>query len=247
MVTIVRCLSRSLLALLFAVFVVGCSPAEGARSVFGNRKLTPYQAAVQASLPTYWWFADQPTGNFKEYISGNTGNALGPFSYQQTTLVKNEVGSVFTTGPGTYFTLTSTASLTGDFTLEWWAKKNAINGFNPYWDQSTGSQPAVYFFNGLLQVIDTNGAVCASANTVNDTNAHYFVVTRSGTTCTIYNNGANATSASAAWTGSLTFNVSRVLEEAGFGHAASYWQHGAIYVGKVLSGAEITAHYNAGI
>jgi hypothetical protein len=96
-----------------------------------------------------------------------------------------------------------------------------------------------------MQVRDTNNAVCASAP-FNDTNDHYWVVTRSGTTCTIFEDSVDVTTVHNAWTGSLTFTVHQLLRETGSGNAATYWQMGAMYVGTVLSGTDITNHWNAG-
>src|SRR4051812_650627 len=70
-----------LLLALLALGGSGCSEAHGARGLFGPRRFvnpgTPYQVAVAASNPTYWWWANDATGNLLDHADSNPAVPTG--------------------------------------------------------------------------------------------------------------------------------------------------------------------------
>lgn len=222
---------------------------------------TSYQSVVLSDNPVSYWrlgetggttAADSAGTNNGSIFGGVTLGVLGALAHDSNTAMSFN-------GSSGYVGVNSASNLniTGDISLEAWAKPAALNGIGgAVVHKGDASGYTVYQYR--LSVTGGNvwrGSVFIgnSAYTVTDTGRpsvgrwDYLVMTRSGSMLTFYVNGVAV--ASTAATGALNTS-SGILAIARTGSYAGDYFNGAIDEAAVyntaLSSARVLAHYNAG-
>lgn len=248
---------RSLtLALLLALAAgSGCSEAAAGKRIFGRNlgsagdmAVAAYSTHVLADSPSRYWKMDETTvtnGSTFADSSGNSGAATLVGGWvNTTTLVTGEPRAQDNTGSGSFSTATFTAQVfAGDFTFEAWVMAPTVPvdyqwgifGNTGCTGDFWGNTGAVGLsFDGSTQAVTDPSALTANVR-------HHFMVTRSGTTLTLYKDGSSVATGSSSAT--MTFNT---LGGTGCGtNKQIVLQHAALYT-TALSSGRASDHWTAG-
>jgi hypothetical protein len=164
-----------------------------------------------------------------------------------TNTSKFGTGSIFINGTGNYAVApASTATtLSGDFTIEFWAFRNTV-GVNTFLfclgDSFTATGLEVYFSTTgtILTVYSANAPRITTSNTVAQNSWVNIAVVRSGTTVTLYLNG---TSVGTPWTSSATFSGAAYIGAEFYNGALTGSFTGYIDELRITKSARYTANY----
>jgi hypothetical protein len=227
-----------------------------------------FDLAVSLHPPTHWWRLNETEGT-TAYDSGTTstpytGDYVNGATLNAATVVPYDgggKGATFDDALLQYVNIPGAASeAAGDFTLEvWYVHPNPVNVADPEYMVIIGATNGLQTSLSLSTPGFLNGACAATGNvgTVADTYAgddtpHQAVLTRSGTTLTLYVDGAlEFTDASTATTALLTDNFTLGRgPTANIGGEITYFDgtiaHVLFWDGTVLSATDVENHYNAG-
>jgi len=171
---------------------------------------------------------------------GNTGTLTNGPTYSNS-----NGGIIVLDGVDDYVNIAASSSMTmpGDFTIELWTRQTSITSFNTLFEMGT-------YANGVMirpgdSTVFINGSSINHGLTLNQWT--HIVVTRIGTTCTVYNNTTSTGSATisgtvnsspgATWIGNSTHAPSRYF--------AGYVSNVRVLNGKGLTTSEISQNFNA--
>jgi hypothetical protein len=239
-------------------FYIGCETGEGAyfsgymsnvRFVVGTAlytttftpSTTPLTAISGTSLLTCQSnrFRDNSTNAFAITVNGTPSvQRFSPFSPTAAYSTSVIGGSAYFDGSGDYLDLSSTITLSGDFTVEAWVYQTGDWGSGLYSILFYGNNNTQFTFdnaNGGGTSRGTvglyNGTGILSATTAIKRNTWNHVAwTRSGSTVTIYVNGTNVASGSAPG----TTQVSRIGS-----YTSSYEYRGFVTSARVVNGVSV--------
>lgn len=195
-------------------------------------------AALTDNIVAYWKF-DETSGTSAADATGN-GHTGTLTSASFTSAGKINYGVANSTNG--YVSFTALTNLhAGDFTISGWMKMGAtIDQFTILMGAASGL--GVNFYAGKLRFYDGIGdVVVANYTATNDGLYHFYVLTRSGNTYTIYVDGSSDNSASN--TDSYTFTPNAVNRAGGNSNADSVDEVGVWT--RALSADEVTTLYNS--
>ncbi|HEX4471068.1 MAG TPA: LamG-like jellyroll fold domain-containing protein [Nocardioides sp.] len=225
----------------------------------------PYQTAVLADSPTFFWRLQEKSGTTAADTSGNarTATITNTPAFAQTSPITSEPSDVaFGTGSNGYLTSTATSTTPTTFSVEAWVKTTSTSGGRllGFGDGAAGSGSSstdcqLYLApNGKVEfgLDDDSPTALASSAAVNNGSWHYVVGTYSTSTgAKLYVDGALTASGTLAKPSSFTGRWRAGAESmSGWpSNPTSNYLSGtidelAVYP-SVLSAARITAHYTA--
>ena len=192
------------------------------------------------------YFADGSTNGHTITVNGNTSiEPFAPFDYQQY-IVGDNGGSAYFDGSGDYLQIpdSSTLDLPADFTVEFWMYRegdtsgtyqsilggngSSSNGWNFY---ITNSNNALSFFHSSFLI---------TGPAIQDTRWYHVALTRSGTTLTMYVDGASVGTATTST--SFDQSTANAGTRIGYDNGANGYFHGYLTDVRVVQG---TAVYTA--
>ena len=226
-----------------------------------------YSAEVLADSPYGYWRQGEASGTTMADASGNgrTGAYGHPDGFTAPTLGAtsllvgdSDTAATYTAGSHTaYYT---TGNLTGSAaSIELIYKRSGGAG--------SGSRYALLGRGEQVQIYLTSGGVprarvaaggttyetsTSGVSAINDGNAHHVVLSWNGTTLKLYVDGAEVASTAAAGSfdtadGKTRFHIATAQDASGYaGYTNGTFDEVAFYT-TALSGARVTAHYNASI
>ena len=219
---------------------------------------TGYSATVLSDSPLSYWRLGETSGTVLADSAGtNPGTAKGGVTLNQPSALASDPNPAIGVVTNGYVEVKNAASLNfaGDFSIEAWAKPTVVNGVggaivhkggptgNSVWQYrlslTSSNQWRGTVYVGATAFTVTSPAVATTAWT-------YLVLTKSGSTLTIYVNGSAVASATA--TGTINTNAG-VLAIGRTGASATDYFNGSIDEVAVypaaLTAARVTAHYAA--
>lgn len=198
------------------------------------------QAALTDNIVAYWKF-DETSGSSAADATGN-GHTGTLTSASFTSSGKINYGMLTSTNGYSGFTALSDLHAAGDFTVAGWMKAGStINQFTILLGAASGL--GLNFYAGHLRFYDGPGdVVVANYTTTNDSTYHFYVMTRSGNTYTLYVDGSYDNSASN--TDSYTFTPNAVNRAGSNSNVASFDEVGVWT--RALSSTEVSTLYNSG-
>ena len=223
---------------------------------------TSYQSTVLADSPIAYWRLGETSGTKTadsagtfsgSIIGGMTLGIAGALAGDTNTAMRFDGKSAYVSVPDN-----NALDVTGDFTVEAWAKPTALSGIGgaivhkggatgyPVW-QYRLSITSGNKWRGTVFVGNSNITV-TDPSTPSTTSWTYLVMTKAGSTLTLYVNGV----AVATTTISGTVNTSTGILAIGRtgGSSTDYFNGGidevAVY-GTALTASRVQAHYNAGM
>ena len=217
-----------------------------------------YSATVLSDSPLSYWRLGETSGTVMADSAGtNPGTAKGGVTLNQPSALASDPNPAIGVVTNGYVEVKNAASLNfaGDFSIEAWAKPTVVNGVggaivhkggptgNSVW-QYRLSLTSSNQWRGTVYVGATAFTVTAPAAAT--TAWTYLVLTKSGSTLTLYVNGSAVASATA--TGTINTNAG-VLAIGRTGASATDYFNGSIDEVAVypaaLTAARVTAHYAA--
>jgi hypothetical protein len=228
----------------------------------GTSAVSSYQSAVLADNPVSYWRLGELSGTTAaDSVDGNPGTIKGGVTLGATGALVGDSDTAMTfNGSYAYIKVADNANLniTGDFTLEAWAKLASLDGVSRAVVHKGGTS-GYGTWQYRLSVTSGNvwrGTVYigGSSYTVTDSGTptlngwDYLVLTRNGSTLTLYVNGVSVATGTA--NGALNTSTG-ILAIGRTGSSSSHYFDGSIdevaIYGTALSASRILAHYNAAI
>jgi hypothetical protein len=218
--------------------------------------VSAYGKAVQADGPVGWWRLGDASGTTAvDQTGADAGTYAGGVTLGQPSLVATDAANkavAFNGSTGVVTIPAATAlNFTSAFSLEAWIKPTSLPATGAFRSVLTKAEAYSLQFNGPrleFTVIQSgtrrrlqgpSGAVVAGST-------YHVVATFDGTTQRLYLNGVQVASAALSGAASVSTNALRV----GSWDGASEFFTGTIddpaVYGKVLSAAQVAAHYSAG-
>lgn len=238
------------------------SPPTATATSTAIATITSYRTTVLADNPVSTWRLDETSGTIIADSTGSNSGALygGVTLGVPGALATDSNPAMAFDGSTGYASIPNSASLnpTGDLTVEAWAKPTALDGMT-HAVVHKGSSTTSSSWQYRLTLHATNqwrgcvyagsaGACVLAPGTASTTSWTHLVLTRSGTTVTLYIDGASvgtATLSGALNSTTGTLGIGRVGS-----NATNYFKGGldevALYAGA-LSAERIAAHYAAAI
>ncbi len=228
----------------------------------GTSAVSSYQSAVLADNPVSYWRLGELSGTTAaDSVDGNPGTIKGGVTLGAAGALVGDSDTAMTfNGSYAYINITDNANLniTGDFTLEAWAKLASLDGVSRAVVHKGGTS-GYSTWQYRLSVTSGNvwrGTVYIGGKSFDVTDSgtptlngwDYLVLTRSGSTPTLYVNGVSVATGTA--NGALNSGTG-ILAIGRTGSSSSHYFNGSIdevaIYGAALSASRILAHYNAAI
>lgn len=226
---------------------------------------TSYTTEVLADSPWLYWKLDETSGTTASDSSGNgrNGTYTNSPTLNQTALI-NEGASVDFDGTNDYVKYTLTSNFTGSFTMECWINNDTYSAYPGVFGGWTANSTGDYGTN--LQLSNTGAFdinIARSNFTFWETNVGGYGSISTGTryhvalvvddtahTAKLYINGTQ-TGSTITGLGAVGLAANnKEIRVGSLGAIGGYWngkiQGFAVY-NTALSGARISAHYNAGV
>ncbi|MCC7449023.1 MAG: LamG domain-containing protein, partial [Anaerolineae bacterium] len=214
-----------------------------------------YPNTVLEDGPVSYWRLGETSGKTAADVMGsNPGTITGGVTLGTAGAISGDSDKAMTfNGSSGYISIANKASLnfTGDFTLEAWAMPTVLNGQERLILNKGGNQYRLGInannrWYGSVYIGGVRYNIVGSVKPAVGRWDH-IVLTRSGSTLTLYINGASAGTVTAAGTLDTT---TRILAIGRKGASASSYFRGAIdevaIYNTALSPAQVSAHYNIG-
>ena len=215
---------------------------------------TGYAATVSGDAPVSYWRLGETSGTTAADAMGKHAGTFtnGPTLGQASLLTSDANSSVSFDGVNDEVIVPSAADLQfgTSFTLEAWIRPNALPASGAFASVLTKAESYSLQFNGprLEFTVMQSGArkrLQAPAGAVATGQTYHVVATYDGTTQRLYLNGAQVASAALTGAATATTNTLRMGSWSANEFLSGRIDEVAVY-GKVLSSAQVQAHYSAG-
>jgi hypothetical protein len=217
-----------------------------------------YAQTVAADSPVGYWRLGEASGtDVADSAGSNTGQYIGSPTLGATGAVAGNTAVTFVAASAAHkVDVPDHASLdVGDtFTIEFWLKRASQAGLQCPLDKGTGGALAwVVAFNGANFFFGDSGGNWIINNITgvcNDTTTfHHVVITKSGATTKLYQDGVDLAPATTNQTIASSTSVLRMGATVSLGGGNTWWLNGtldevALYA-TALSAARVSAHYAA--
>jgi len=217
------------------------------------QRCSPYVSVVgQDGLAGYWRLGEASGTSAVDSAGTNGGTYVGsPTLGRAGALGVDPNTAVGLSGSGQYVQLANTLAIsTADFTLEAWFKTTGSASEQRIWDDGGGNYVHIgVLANGKVEAKARNGGgslTLDSSASYNDGAWHQVALVRSGTSFTLYLDGAQAL-APGTLSGSVDSSSSTPTIGAGSAGATPFAGDldEAAFYSSALSASRIQAHYNA--
>lgn len=229
-----------------------------ARSATGTVTVTTYPALILAEPGvTFYFRMGEASGNVTNSVVADTATAGGStITYAQPGAIAGDANTAIAVNGG-YFTTTASVNLLGqNVSFDVWVKRQVTGVFHTVFSHGTnttgnGMHLAISNTNFLrysLYGVDLDSPTASETDT---TTFHHFAVTYEAATTkrTIYKDGVEVTSVSGTaygYASASSFRFGDYVWSAGGGPLNGVIDEMSIYVGSVLTPAQVLRHYRAG-
>ena len=195
-------------------------------------------AALTDNIVSYWKL-DETSGSSAADATGNGHTAIlnGTAAFDSGGKINYGIRS------NTNYATLSAISLTGDFTISGWYKPVSATPSNGnVLVGGASSYPNLNFYATNFRLYSGSADTIIASYASTDQAYHFYVITRSGTTYTIYVDGSSNATATA---GVFTFSVASIGGDVPGGASDAYEDEVGVW-SRALTSTEISSLYNGG-
>ena len=228
------------------------------RTATGTVIVTTYSAMTLAEPGLVFYFRmGEAAGNISNSVVADTATAGGStITYSQAGAITGDANTAIAVNGG-YFTTTASVNLSGqNVSVDVWVKRQVTGAFHTVFSHGTnttgnGMHLAISNTNVLRYSLYGVDLDSPTASETDITAYHHYVVTyeAAATKRTIYKDGVEITSVNSpayGYASPSSFRFGDYIWSAGGGPLNGVIDEMTIYVGSVLTPAQVLRHYRAG-